>query len=84
MNVMKLMSIPGAIHSAETTLINLGALYKSSTPEKSDLTGLSKKVDRDAELNTITPLGKALTNFPVAPRFAKMYAYLSFLYDSFE
>lgn len=75
LNIDKVVNFPfptspsgEALVAAEKLLISLGALQEP--PQ----TGSVKEMERARLSCPITPLGKAMASFPVAPRYAKMLA----------
>ncbi|KAJ8414086.1 hypothetical protein AAFF_G00066840 [Aldrovandia affinis] len=75
LNIEKVVNFPfptpppgEALVSAEQLLVSLGAL------EEPPRTGRLKQLERARLSSPITPLGRAMASFPVAPRYAKMLA----------
>uniref|UniRef100_A0A4W3H6F4 Activating signal cointegrator 1 complex subunit 3 n=1 Tax=Callorhinchus milii TaxID=7868 RepID=A0A4W3H6F4_CALMI len=65
---MKDLNIEKSLVSAEELLISLGALVEPLQ------TGRYKELERAKLSCPISPLGRAMASFPVAPRYAKMLA----------
>ncbi|CAL8296384.1 unnamed protein product [Gadus morhua 'NCC'] len=75
LNIDKVVNFPfptapsgEALMAAEQLLVSLGAL------EEPPRTGRVKDIERAKLSCPVTPLGRAMASFPVAPRFAKMLA----------
>ncbi|KAL3975583.1 reticulon-4-interacting protein 1, mitochondrial [Sarotherodon galilaeus] len=75
LNIEKVVNFPfptppstEALVAAEQLLVSLGAL------EEPPCTGRLKDMQRAKLICPITPLGRAMASFPVAPRYAKMLA----------
>ncbi|KAF7666197.1 hypothetical protein LDENG_00117240 [Lucifuga dentata] len=75
LNIDKVVNFPfptspsaEALVAAEQLLVSLGAL------EEPPRTGRVKEIERARLSCPITPLGRAMASFPVAPRYAKMLA----------
>jgi len=80
MGIAKIESFPfptppdlDSVQIAHKTLANIGALEVKQDQSKSTTKGKKKAIDPSMQDYFITPLGKALVDFPVHPRFAKMY-----------